>query len=62
MAEKLPDITKSYWRDSVKIPEFPRLEKDIQVDVCIVGGGITGITSAYLLAMEGLRVAILDAN
>jgi glycine/D-amino acid oxidase-like deaminating enzyme/nitrite reductase/ring-hydroxylating ferredoxin subunit len=62
MSEKLPDITKSFWRDSVEIPEFPSLDKDIEVDVCIVGGGITGITTAYLLAKEGLQVAILEAN
>lgn len=62
MPEKLPDITKSYWRDSVKLPEFPSLDKDIEVDVCIVGGGITGITSAYLLANEGKKVAILEAD
>lgn len=62
MPKKLPDVTKSYWRDSIKLPEFSGLEKDLQVDVCIVGGGITGITSAYLLADEGLKVAILEAD
>lgn len=62
MSEKLPDVTKSFWRDSVEIPEFSSLEQDLEVDVCIVGGGITGITSAYLLAEEGLKVAILEAN
>lgn len=34
----------------------------MQVDVVIVGGGITGITSAYLLANEGLKVAIIEAD
>lgn len=62
MPDKLPDITKSFWRDSASVPTFPRLEKDLQVDVCIVGGGITGITSAYLLAKEGLKVVILEAD
>lgn len=62
MTEKLPDSTKSLWRDPEEITEYPRLEKDLQVDVCIVGGGITGITAAYLLAKEGLSIAILEAD
>ena len=59
---ELPKSTTSYWKDSTELPTFPELEKDIHVDVCIVGGGITGITSAYLLANEGLKVAILEAD
>ncbi|WP_077325106.1 FAD-dependent oxidoreductase [Virgibacillus siamensis] len=59
---KLPAKTVSFWRDSVDFHEFPALEENIQVDVCIVGGGITGITAAYLLADEGLEVAVLEAN
>lgn len=62
MTGKMPDSTKSFWLDSVEIPEFPSLEKDIDVDVCIVGGGITGITAAYLLAKEGLKIALLEAD
>ena len=34
----------------------------MQVDVIIVGGGITGITSAYLLVNEGLKVAVIEAD
>ncbi len=53
---------QSYWTDVDGIAEFPSLNKDIQVDVAIVGGGISGITSGYLLANEGLNVAILEAD
>lgn len=59
---KLPDSAESYWIDSTGIPEFPKLEKDIHVDTVIVGGGITGITAAYLLANKGLKVALLEAD
>jgi glycine/D-amino acid oxidase-like deaminating enzyme/nitrite reductase/ring-hydroxylating ferredoxin subunit len=59
---KLPQVPEPYWRDFIDLPEFPRLDKDIHVDVVIVGGGITGITSAYLLANEGLKVAVLEAG
>lgn len=59
---KLPNDTVSYWKDSVDLPNFPTIEQDIDVDVCVVGGGITGIISAYLAAKEGLKVALLEAN
>ena len=59
---KLPETPKSYWMDSVVLSEFPQLDKDIHVDAVIVGGGITGITSAYLLANEGLKVAVIEAE
>ena len=59
---KLPPDPEPYWRDLIGLPEFPCLDKDIHVDAVIVGGGITGITSAYLLANEGLKVAVLEAG
>lgn len=58
----LPQFPESYWRDSVELPSFPKLNRDITVDIAIVGGGITGITAAYLLAKEGFRVALLEAG
>jgi glycine/D-amino acid oxidase-like deaminating enzyme len=36
------------------------LARDVDTDVCIVGAGIAGITTAYLLAREGKSVAVLD--
>ncbi|WP_445506156.1 FAD-dependent oxidoreductase [Niallia sp. 03190] len=59
---KLPQDPESYWTKDIQLPDFPRLDEDIQVDVVIVGGGITGITSAYLLVNEGFKVAILEAG
>ncbi len=59
---KLPPHPESYWRDDIEFPKFPSLEEDIQVDVIIVGAGITGITSAYLLVNEGLKVAVIEAG
>ncbi|REB07115.1 FAD-dependent oxidoreductase [Sporosarcina sp. BI001-red] len=60
--EKLPKEPLSYWRTNIEFPKFPKLERDIDVDVVIVGAGITGITSAYLLANEGLKVAVIDSD
>jgi pyruvate/2-oxoglutarate dehydrogenase complex dihydrolipoamide dehydrogenase (E3) component len=58
--EKLPEYPQSYWRDKVNLPRFPRLSTDTRV--VIVGGGITGITSAFLLSNQGLKVAVLEAG
>ena len=51
----------SVWRNEVEAPSFPRLNGEIDADVVIVGGGITGITAAYLLAIAGKSVAVLEA-
>lgn len=59
---KLPEHPESYWRTGIEFPEFPSLEDNLQVDVVIVGAGITGITSAYLLVNEGLKVAVIEAG
>ncbi|SFD77649.1 Glycine/D-amino acid oxidase [Lentibacillus persicus] len=58
----MPQYPASYWRESVSLPEYPRLNESIKTDVGIVGGGITGITAAYLLTKEGLNVTLLDAG
>lgn len=54
----------SYWLDSVKSDNFSfsSLDKDINVDVCVVGGGITGVSTAYMLAKTGLKVCILEKD
>ena len=52
--------TLSIWTDTFQVPEFSVLTEDILTDVCIVGAGISGITSAYLLACAGKTVVILD--
>jgi glycine/D-amino acid oxidase-like deaminating enzyme/nitrite reductase/ring-hydroxylating ferredoxin subunit len=41
---------------------FGRLESELRVDVAVIGGGITGLTSAILLAEAGKRVALLEAR
>lgn len=61
-SSKLPKIPEPYWRDTVQLPTHQKLAKNLNVDVAIVGGGITGITAAYLLSKEGLNVALADSD
>jgi glycine/D-amino acid oxidase-like deaminating enzyme/nitrite reductase/ring-hydroxylating ferredoxin subunit len=53
---------QSYWMASVEFPEYEQLTGDLDVDAVIVGGGIAGITSAFLLKQSGLKVALLEAT
>lgn len=41
---------------------YPALEQDLDVDVCIVGAGITGASAALSLAEKGYKVVVLEAN
>lgn len=52
--------TTSYWIDSSALPLFPQPTQDLSVDVIVIGGGITGITTAYLMKKAGLTVALLE--
>jgi len=51
-----------YWMASTGSTDYPALEEDIKVDVAIVGGGLVGITAAYLLKGENLDVAVIEAD
>ena len=50
----------SVWQGTAAATQFPSLDRDIEVDAAIVGGGITGVTLAMLLASEGKRVVLLE--
>src|ERR1041384_5537399 len=55
-----PGGTDSPWTLGESMKQLPPLDVDVQTDVCIVGGGISGMTTAYLLACEGRSVFVLD--
>ena len=58
----LPGKAESYWMATTKESNYPALPGDIRVDVAIIGGGIAGITSAFLLKEAGVSVAVIEAD
>ena len=58
----LPPVDGSIWPPTAKIPRSSPLQENLRADVCIIGAGIAGMTTAYLLAREGKSVAVLDKN
>ncbi|MUV39836.1 putative Rieske 2Fe-2S iron-sulfur protein YhfW [Lentibacillus sp. JNUCC-1] len=62
MNSKMPQFPESYWRKSAALKTYSKLEETIQTEVAIVGGGITGITAAYMLAQKGVDVVLIDAG
>ena len=52
--------TTSVWMQTIEMPEEPQLPSDLRADVCIVGAGIAGLTTAYLLTKEGKSVIVVD--
>jgi glycine/D-amino acid oxidase-like deaminating enzyme/nitrite reductase/ring-hydroxylating ferredoxin subunit len=52
--------TTPYWQNGNPLPHFPKLRRNITVDVAVVGAGITGITAAYLLKKMGLSVVLVE--
>lgn len=57
---KLLSTEQSLWRETYQGSLYPALKGDLEVDVVIVGAGITGLTSAYLLKKQGFKVAVLE--
>lgn len=53
-------ITQALWSATTEFKTYPQLQEEIGVDVAIVGGGLTGITTAYALAKAGKEIAVLE--
>ena len=52
---------KSLWSESCKFRKREALNKDIKTDVLVIGAGIAGILTAYMLKQRGREVVVIDA-
>ena len=63
LANDLKLTQNSYYVGSAnESPIYPALEDNIIADVCVVGGGFAGLSSAIELADRGYKVVVLEAN
>ncbi|MDZ4226804.1 MAG: FAD-dependent oxidoreductase [Candidatus Pacearchaeota archaeon] len=58
--EETAGISNTAWLATTKPLKFSPLKKNISVDTVIVGGGISGLTTAYMLAENGKKVAVVE--
>lgn len=52
----------SIWIEGIPNNKYPRLNKNIDVDVLIIGGGITGVSTAYHLINSKQKVCLVERN
>lgn len=60
--QKTSERSQSVWKATAPLRQFPALSGEARADVCVVGAGIAGMTTAYLLAKAGKSVIVLDDN
>jgi gamma-glutamylputrescine oxidase len=51
-----------YTATAVGIHDHPQLEESLRADVCVIGGGFTGLSAALNLAEQGMDVVLLEAE
>jgi len=63
MSQETKDTPATWYETtSVARPQRPRLTFDLDVDVCVVGAGLAGLTVAREIAQRGWSVAVLEAG
>lgn len=53
--------TTSAWIATATVPDYPALTGNQRADVCVIGAGIAGLTTAYMLLRAGKSVIVIDA-
>ncbi len=51
---------KSFWISTVEPLVFEKLQDNIETDVLVIGGGISGLTTAYCLLKSGQNVVLVE--
>lgn len=54
-------VSLPLWLATETVPQFPSLMGNANADVCVIGAGIGGLTTAYMLVCEGKKVIVIDA-
>lgn len=55
-------MSNSYWVESTSSTNYSRVSDEFNTDVLIIGGGITGILTAYMLSNSNLKISIVEAD
>jgi glycine/D-amino acid oxidase-like deaminating enzyme/nitrite reductase/ring-hydroxylating ferredoxin subunit len=58
----MTEQTQSLWRRTEELPAYPALCGELDTDVAVVGGGMAGLLTAYLLTRRGIRATVLEAG
>lgn len=53
---------QSLWKETVEIPRRNSLNSTIKTDVCVIGGGMAGLLTAYKLKERGFDVVVVEAS
>ena len=53
---------KSFWLETNKLNKYKSLDQNLECDVCVIGGGITGISCAYYLSKNNLKTVVLEKD
>jgi gamma-glutamylputrescine oxidase len=63
-ADDTPQPLAATWYEATRVesPRRPHLTFDLDVDVCVIGGGLAGLTVAREIARRGWSVAVLEAD
>ena len=56
-----PLATRSFWQAGVAPPQYAPLAGHLNVDVCVIGAGLAGLSTAHQLTRLGVSVAVLEA-
>ncbi|MGC5699237.1 FAD-binding oxidoreductase [Pseudomonas sp. NFXW11] len=62
MPASLQHAASYYAASSLPQPDYPTLEGELTADVCVVGGGFSGLNTALELAERGFSVILLEAR
>jgi len=51
---------ESYWQTTASLPQFSKAEGELHTDVLVIGGGLAGLLTAYILQQKDVRVMVVE--